>query len=787
MGAMYGDLVNAVCYTAFFPVYVYLLSTDPTPEARSVVMAFAWTMVFSWFSYLQERQFTSVLACLGMNASIAGMNIYGWPHAGQIVVQPQFLWCLLITSGNTKLPMSVKIEMALFALAVALTVCKFSPLVNLTDELPLLLSSTVMHSGFHYFLARDPSSAFSARTSSVLLAGSFAYHISTELIRISTVPGYASEGGYSILRVGLFALIGLNAAGAFKKESDLNEELEEIVRERTYEVLKQAEELFVVDHALQASETSIAITGADQRIVWSNAALTRLTGLKKSQLHHRHLLDALGIGEGERKRIFDCGSMANVGKEVCFMSHGRHINAEISRFPCLNESTNHESQFLVVLKDITAEKSRQKAEETARRESVLAQAMEESMQTLSHELRTPLQGIMGMTSLLLNESKADKDVKDCMTMVMTSARLLLTLINNMLDLRKLDANMLDEMPLTPTDLESSLKAAIDFCLPCASVTNVGLKLTMDGGTSRLLVKSNALRLQQVVINLVANAIKYTATGTGVSVKSEIKSLEQVRGMISNAIQTGPRQNSWDDNRCIRSTQVVVVSVSDAGTGLIGSDLPNVFGRFTQLRERPTHALAGDNSADQTSGTGLGLNLCAKFLLRMEGAVWVTNNTNAGSTFSFCLPLVGRTAPTDDEKRLIQPLPSTIPTKHTAQHVKPASEYRVLVVDDTRLNLKVASRMLKCVGVENVRTAESGREALELMENVVFDLVISDLQMPEMSGTELCKIILDSNVTPKPDIVAFTADTGESGEWCVRACHSDGALWNVPSLTVCSIQ
>ena len=112
---------------------------------------------------------------------------------------------------------------------------------------------------------------------------------------------------------------------------------------------------------------------------------------------------------------------------------------------------------MVVLKDVTERRARLRAEKIAERESLVAKAMNESMQTLSHELRTPLQGIMGITSLLLEDKslEAPSEVMECMSMVMTSSRLLLTLINNMLDTQKCDAGRMDQFTLGPVALRSS--------------------------------------------------------------------------------------------------------------------------------------------------------------------------------------------------------------------------------------------------------------------------------------------------------------------------------------------
>ena len=283
---LYGDLVNALCYTAFFPVYAWLWYKEPCIGGRNVASAFAWTALSSWLSYLSGNPLISTLACIGNSATIASMNLYRWPHADEVVVVPQFLWSLLIVSGNLSLTFGYKAAMGMIAFATALLVVIFSPLLQIGDSLPLLLGATAVHILFHYYttLAGKSGSIISAHGASMVLAGTFAYHMSSELITIISSPGYAKEGGYSILKAAFFAVVGLAAAGAFRKEINIKETLEVLVEERAKEIMKQADRLRVVEHALQASETAIAITDSKQRILWANSALERLTQMHNDEL-----------------------------------------------------------------------------------------------------------------------------------------------------------------------------------------------------------------------------------------------------------------------------------------------------------------------------------------------------------------------------------------------------------------------------------------------------------------------------------------------------------------------
>lgn len=320
--------------------------------------------------------------------------------------------------------------MAVISLTNALLVALYSPLVRVEDALPLLLGATAVHILFHYYAmsqVRSERQLVSAHGASIVLAGTFAYHVSNEIMNIYSTPGYATTGGYSILKAGFFASVGLAAAGDFRREIDVKESLELLVQERTREIVKQAERLRMVGLALGASETAIAITDLEQQIVWSNAALEILTDLKATQLQTQSLFEALHLTHEDVKKFSGCfDEKATLQAEV--IVNGKSICAEVSPFPFVEgkECKGQNVRFLVALKDITEQRARARAEKAAVRESMLAQAMSESVEMLSHELRTPLQGIIGMTSMLLDDATLSEEVQESMAVVMASSRLLLT-------------------------------------------------------------------------------------------------------------------------------------------------------------------------------------------------------------------------------------------------------------------------------------------------------------------------------------------------------------------------
>lgn len=774
---MYGDLVNGMCYSAFLPVYLYLWinETDSTKweGAKHINFAFAWTAVFCWYSYLFVDPLASTLAFLGMSTSIAGMDLYQWPHFGEVVVVPQFLWSLLIIGANTPLLLAYKCGLAIIALATAVAVAVQSPLLSVTDTLPLLLVATGVHVVFHYYTStnwfdEENKSFISAHAASLILAGSFVYHVSSEIVTMYRSPGYASEGGYSILRAGFFSAVGLAAAGSFRREIDIKEALEVLVEVRAKEINKQAEQLRVVEHALQASETAIAITDSDQHIIWSNAALERLTNMTAAQQHNASLLDALNTSNMDGLQKGLSPNFLKTQREI--MVNSKYVELESAPFPSAKDEHYDGSRFLVVLKDITEQRARERAEKAAEREALVAKTMNESMQTLSHELRTPLQGIMGITSLMISEPDLPKDVTELLSMIMVSARLLLTLINNMLDVRKCDADMMDTFQLGPTQLAPSLSDAVAFCKPFAVITDVGLEVCV-GETGDVVVEANTLRFQQVMINLISNAIKYSTVGTNVSVSAKVMTLEEAEDNIANALFSAPHDEEDPPAARRSGMQVAAVSVSDEGTGIPETEESRrrIFGRFSQLEHSATTAIGGTDIG-QPSGTGIGLNLCMEFVHRMKGEIWVTNNPNRGSRFSFYLPVIADDTSINSAPKVGSVLPrnSSVISSGLPPALVPetnaAAQFRVLLVDDSILNLKILRRMLERLGVEKITTVDSGKKALAALKDGDFNLVLTDLQMPEMSGDELSRTIRDSSsdmMDTIPLVVGLTAETRDS--------------------------
>eukprot|EP00977_Amphora_coffeiformis_P020931 scaffold8649_cov185-Amphora_coffeaeformis.AAC.2 len=376
-------------------------------------------------------------------------------------------------------------------------------------------------------------------------------------------------------------------------------------------------------------------------------------------------------------------------------------------------------------------------------------------------------GIMGITSLLLEDAEAlPKDAQESLSLVMASSGLLLTLVNNMLDVRKCDANKMNDFNLVPVPLRAPMEDAVAFCRPLAAISNVLLELDYKDNTKHALIKSDTLRLQQVLINLISNAIKYTATGSAITVSTEPRKMSEVKAMIESSLAVGLPET--DDNVPGDDARVTVFSVADKGKGIGKGEEKKIFRKFSQLEGEQTHKL-GRNAVGQPLGSGLGLNLCVSFIRRMQGNIWVTNNATGGCCFSFYLPFASDSA--SDEAPL-PPSPSEKLKAVLAPSTSHASKYKVLVVDDTLINRKVFTRMLSRIGVGLVTSVESGLDGLKALEKGSYNFVITDIQMPEMDGFQFTqKLHENPTIAAKlPVVVGLTAETSRDLD---ERCHKSG--------------
>ena len=476
--------------------------------------------------------------------------------------------------------------------------------------------------------------------------------------------------------------------------------------------IKLSEEKF--SKAFQSNAAMMAITGfGDGVFIDVNETLTRTMGYTQNELIGKRISDIkLFDDPALRQTITESLKLNKPVREIEMVAHTKTGTPIIGLFSADVIYIGKDPCVLTMIVDITERKKAEEDLKKARQEADLANiAKSEFLSRMSHELRTPMNSILGFAQLL-QMGDLNQRQKTGVRHILTSGNHLLNLINEVLDISRIEAGKIS-LSMEPVQLIGVIREMMDIVRPNVLEKQQTIEF-IDSPANLMFVISDSKRLKQVLLNLINNAIKYNCSKGTVTIKTDLMPSE------------------------IPDTFKVRISVTDTGWGISAEDIPKLFKPFERIGAEKT----------ETEGTGLGLAVVKKLMDAMSGIIGVESTPGVGSTFWIELPQCQSPLEIIDKTGILLAETSKSPSKTGT----------ILYIEDNVSNIELVEQVLSTQRPHiRLITNKNGRLAMPLAIEYEPDLILLDLDLPDIHGTEVLRLLKDEEITRKIPVVIISAD------------------------------
>ena len=459
------------------------------------------------------------------------------------------------------------------------------------------------------------------------------------------------------------------------------------------------------DKLFDFMEVGVVALNTDKKIVLLNRYAENR--MKYSDSSEKSIWDYTDISEADALALLD----ASVNEiQTIQLSNANRTKAYSIRLSAVKDNFDEVFCFLIVFVDVTEEV------EAVTKYEIASRAKSRFLAQMSHEIRTPINAVLGMNEMILRESE-DENILEYAGNIDSAGKTLLNLINSILDFSKIEDGKMEIVPVK-YDTASLINDLYHSIIQRADAKGLEFVIDVDETLPCTLVGDD-VRISQVIMNLLTNAVKYTEKG---SVMLSIRATERNEGKVQ-----------------------LSVFVKDTGIGIRDDDMVKLFESFERLDEVRNHNI---------EGTGLGISIVKNLLDMMGSQLHVESEYGVGSVFSFVIQQeVFDETPIGDYKKRQK---DSIAHKDKESVIQ-APNARILVVDDNDMNLKVARNLLKLCGIRP-EEAGSGAQTIELMRQNTYDIVFLDHMMPGMDGIETLQRVKEEKLVPGNTVmIALTAN------------------------------